>query len=136
MEFEQKVNQIVGAAEAGDANMPDDSKVLTPEPFLFTLDHSMTGEKREYVIRPLCIAQMRLLTNLSKLKVESFEENDFDKMVECISRLIGEKDKDFIENSITGPKLQELFGIVTALNYAGIPATKGGQSGKQRGVRV
>ncbi|MEO0205869.1 MAG: hypothetical protein ABIL22_04245 [candidate division WOR-3 bacterium] len=112
--FEEKAKQIDSVQEKA-----NDVNVIFPEGVPFEL------AGRQYKVFPLKLKQMRLLLKLSKIKYDSsMTDGDLDVIVDAISEVLNEGDRDFIERNIDAGKLSELFGVLEKVNYSGIPKGK------------
>lgn len=123
--FEEKSAMVEKATEQAAPTMgPDDDKIFNPEPVKVQL-----GGK-DYELRPLKLSQMRYLIRLSKINLTKFDEEQLQIVVDCVSVILKEPDKQFVEDNLDIPTMTQLFSDIERLNYAGIPKPKPGDKVK------
>ena len=115
---EEKEADIAAAEGAVKTDGTDDDIVFSPEPKKLKL-----GD-REYAVTPLKLKQMRLLMKLSSVNLKEFDEKQLELIIDTMSSILGEPDKDFIEENLDIPTMTALFTTITEINYAGIPKPK------------
>lgn len=121
---------------------PNDAAIMNPEFIKFSLTRrvrekgKMKIETRDYEIYPMPLSKMRNLVKMSKVNIHALKETDFDILIDCIKEIAGETDAEFVNDSLTVPKIQELFNIVAKLNYSGIPSgDEKKKDGRPNGVK-
>ena len=121
MTKDDKEKQIVKAENQGAEAQEEtqDLNIFMPEPIPLVLG------KKKYLLRPLKLNQMRLLVKLSELGVKnSMGGKEIDLIVDCLSEILPEPDKKYLEECIDVPTLRGIFLKLNLLNYAGVPKVK------------
>ena len=126
---EQKMEQI----ENAESNAPAEKEKVNDDDILNPVEYVITLGERKYKLLPLKLKEMRLLTKLSKVKIGvNFDDEQLDLIVDCISALIHEPDKNFIEENMDTPLLTELFVNIQKMNYVGVPTSQKGDTRKTK----
>jgi len=130
MDAEAKIEQL--QKSEGSVSSPDgnDLDIFIPEPQVLKFGG------RGYKIRPLKLKEMRLLVKLAKLKSVVGTDEQLDQVIDIVSQLLKEPDKEFINEHMDIPALGELFQKINLVNYGKTSLPKGVQSGNERLEKV
>jgi len=121
MTKDDKEKQIVKAESQGTEAQEEtqDLNIFMPEPVPLVLG------KKKYLLRPLKLNQMRLLVKLSEISMKTVMGNkEIDLIIDCLSEILPEPDKKYLEQFIDVPTLGNIFMKLNLLNYAGVPKVK------------
>lgn len=76
--------------KAKETKPEDDLRVLVPDPVKFVM-----GD-REYIIKPLTLRQQKVFITISEMEEDPDRSKQIDNIVDVLSDLLKEPDKDFI----------------------------------------
>jgi len=116
MSFEERVavvEQATGMSKP-ESEINDDD-IFNPEAKVIVLG------SRKYEIKPLKLKEMRVLIQLSKIDLKNFDESQLQQVIDCISIILHEPDKDVLESEIDIPVMMQLFEDISKVNYNGVP---------------
>jgi hypothetical protein len=119
---EEKEAQILNAESSSlpgkvDTTINDDDVFNPPGK-----EVELSGKK--YLLKPLKLSEMRIMMRLSQVKLGKgeFNEEQIDTIVECLSKILKESDKTFIEDNLDAFTMSRLFKSIQDVNYSGVPA--------------
>jgi hypothetical protein len=103
-----------------------EADILFPEP------EKVVVGGRTYEIKPIVLANVKTLIRLKKLNLNLSEADEslIDRLVDGISELLHEPDKEFILQNVSIPLFKEIFTKVKRSTYMGIPDQGGTPKGK------
>lgn len=128
MEATEKAEQIQAVAESAIKEQTGDGDIFFPEPEIFVLGG------RKYTLHSPKYKEQRLISRMRSIDITNLQAEDMDLPIDCISEILKEPDRDFIESNIDNALMYELFYKVSVLATKGIPM-QGGNSGKGNGTR-
>ena len=128
---EEKEKQISENESKVEEKQVDDSEILHPDNCTVKI-----GE-RSYTIRPPKMKEIKYLAKLSKVQfTDTLEDETVDAMIDALSVLLKEKDKEYLESNLDIPTLIQVCQVLEKVTYASIPLPRKGETpkGKQSGV--
>lgn len=124
MTFEERTKLVEEADGTVSTGAVNDDNIFNPLPVEVKL-----GD-RIYKMLPLKLKQMRSLIRLSKVNLNAFGEEQLETVIDCISEILNEPDKGFLEDNLDVPTMVSLFAQIQKANYGDVPKPKASDKAK------
>lgn len=116
-----KEKQIEKKNNDGIKGIPD-IEIFSPEPVTISIGGYNSIEKRNYDIYPLSLRYMKLFYRVQDLVLT--DPKSIDEAVDIYSKLLNEKDTEYLEGALDQSSMGRIFNAVLKVNNLGIPAEK------------